>query len=51
MILKKVSSITAMLCLFIVANAQIKTVYPEGLKVGDKAPMFSAKNQNGKEME
>ncbi len=28
--------------------SQTETVYPEGLKVGDKAPDFSAKNQDGK---
>jgi peroxiredoxin len=28
--------------------AQTETVYPEGLKVGDAAPMFTAKDQNGK---
>jgi peroxiredoxin len=28
--------------------AQTATIYPEGLKVGDAAPMFTAKNQNGK---
>ena len=27
---------------------QTETVYPEGLKVGDAAPMFTAKDQNGK---
>ena len=28
--------------------AQSETVYPQGLKVGDKAPDFSGKDQNGK---
>jgi peroxiredoxin len=28
--------------------AQTETVYPTGLKVGDAAPMFTAKDQNGK---
>jgi len=28
--------------------AQAETVYPEGLKVGDKAPEFTAKDQDGK---
>jgi peroxiredoxin len=28
--------------------AQTETVYPEGLKVGDAAPMFTAKDQSGK---
>ncbi len=30
------------------AFAQVETVYPEGLKVGDMAPDFSAKDQDGK---
>ncbi|MGB4843927.1 MAG: peroxiredoxin family protein [Ferruginibacter sp.] len=30
------------------AFAQSATVYPEGLKVGDKAPEFTAKDQDGK---
>ena len=38
-------------CIYTTTNAQVKTVYPEGLKVGDEAPMFSAKNQDGKEMD
>ncbi len=50
MLLKKVGCITVILCMFLAVSAQMKTVYPEGLKVGDKAPMFSAKNQDGKEM-
>ena len=36
------SSITLMVA------AQTETVYPEGLKVGDAAPMFTAKDQDGK---
>ncbi len=28
--------------------AQKETIYPQGLKVGDAAPMFTAKDQNGK---
>lgn len=28
--------------------AQSQTVYPEGLKAGDMAPLFSGKDQNGK---
>lgn len=31
-----------------IAFAQSETVYPEGLKVGDMAPEFSGKDQNGK---
>lgn len=30
------------------AFAQTETVYPEGLKVGDRAPDFSARDQDGK---
>lgn len=30
------------------AFAQTETVYPDGLKVGDKAPEFTAKDQDGK---
>ena len=48
---KKLGFIIAMLSLCLATNAQVTTVYPEGLKVGDKAPMFSAKNQDGKEMD
>lgn len=40
-----------LLCFYSLTNAQTKSIYPEGLKVGDKAPMFSAKNQDGKEIE
>ena len=31
-----------------IAIAQSQTVYPDGLKVGDVAPEFTAKDQNGK---
>ncbi len=51
MILKKIGLPIILLCFYTLVNAQIKTVYPEGLKVGDKAPIFSAKNQDGKEMD
>ena len=51
MSLKKVSLIVLSICLYAATNAQVKTVYPEGLKVGDKAPMFLAKNQDGKKIE
>ena len=51
MLLKKVSLTITLFCFYLVINAQVKTVYPEGLKVGDIAPMFSAKNQDGKEIE
>ena len=50
MTLKKVSFIITLICCCLVTNAQVKTIYPEGLKVGDKAPFFSANNQDGKEI-
>lgn len=37
--------------MYAATNAQVKTSYPEGLKVGDNAPMFLAKNQDGKKIE
>ena len=37
-----------LLMLASLAFAQAETVYPEGLKVGDTAPDFSAKDQEGK---
>ena len=37
-----------LLILSSLAFAQSETVYPEGLKVGDMAPDFSAKDQDGK---
>jgi peroxiredoxin len=47
MILKKVGLIITLFCLNIVTNAQVKSLYPQGLKVGEKAPLFSAKNHKG----
>ena len=40
--------ISFLLMLSSLAFAQAETVYPEGLKVGDIAPDFSAKDQDGK---
>ena len=39
-------SILLIVCSFVFA--QTETVYPDGLKVGDTAPDFNAKDQNGK---
>ncbi len=50
MLFKKVCSTIVLLALYCNISAQQKTMYPDGLKVGDSAPMFSAKNQNGKEI-
>ena len=50
MLFKKVCSTIVLLALYYTISAQQKTMYPDGLKVGDSAPMFSAKNQNGKEI-
>ena len=47
MILKKVGLIITLFCLNLVTTAQVKTLYPQGLKVGERAPLFSAKNQDG----
>ncbi len=51
MSLRKVCFFIMSICLYAAADAQMQTVYPTGLKVGDKAPMFSAQNQAGKEIE
>ena len=51
MFLKKLTILLTLFCFYLVTNAQTKSIYPEGLKVGDKAPIFSAKNQDGKEIE
>ena len=51
MSLKKVCLIITSIFLYAVTTAQVKSVYPGGLKVGELAPMFSAKNQEGKKIE
>lgn len=33
---------------FSILFAQTETIYPDGLKVGDKAPVFTARDQDGK---
>ena len=48
---KKVCFIIPLLFFYFLINAQVKAVYPEGLKVGEKAPLFSAKNQNGSKID
>jgi peroxiredoxin len=48
-VMKKAIFLFSVLCTITsMAIAQTATVYPEGLKVGDAAPMFTAKDQNGK---
>lgn len=39
---------TSLLIISTIVFAQTETVYPEGLKVGDMAPDFKAKDQDGK---
>jgi len=47
--MKKAIFLFSVLCMISSAvAAQTATVYPAGLKVGDAAPMFTAKDQNGK---
>lgn len=47
--MKKAIFLFSVLCMISsAAAAQTATVYPAGLKVGDAAPMFTAKDQNGK---
>ena len=47
--MKKTIFLFSVLCIITsMVAAQTATVYPEGLKVGDAAPMFTAKDQNGK---
>lgn len=47
--MKKTILLFSFLCAIVLnVFAQTQTVYPEGLKVGDAAPMFAAKDQNGK---
>jgi peroxiredoxin len=48
-VMKKAIFLFSVLCMISSAvAAQTATVYPAGLKVGDAAPMFTAKDQNGK---
>ena len=48
-IMKKAIFLFSILCtITLIVVAQTETVYPEGLKVGDTAPMFTAKDQDGK---
>ncbi|MFM6925528.1 MAG: peroxiredoxin-like family protein [Ferruginibacter sp.] len=47
--MKKTIFLFLVLCATVsIVAAQTASVYPEGLKVGDAAPMFTAKDQNGK---
>ena len=45
---KFISLLSFLLMVSAFVFAQNETVYPEGLKVGDKAPEFTAKDQDGK---
>lgn len=48
-VMKKAIFLFFILCgITSIVAAQKETIYPEGLKVGDVAPMFKAKDQNGK---
>ena len=48
-IMKKAIFLFSIFCtITLIVAAQTETVYPEGLKVGDTAPMFTAKDQDGK---
>ena len=47
--MKKAIFLFSVLCTITsMVAAQTATVYPEGLRVGDAAPVFTAKDQNGK---
>jgi peroxiredoxin len=46
--MKKTMLFSVLLLITSFVLAQAETVYPEGLKVGDKAPEFKARDQNGK---
>lgn len=48
--MKKLFSLTFILFLSIFVFAQTETVYPTGLKIGDKAPDFQMVDQNGKKV-
>lgn len=45
---KTILLFTFLLSTISIALAQNETIYPDGLKVGDMAPDFSAKDQNGR---
>ena len=49
--MKKLFSLALTLSLSILVFAQTETVYPTGLKVGDKAPNFKMADQNGKSVQ
>ncbi len=48
--MKKIISAAAMVFIYSLAIAQMETQYPQGLKVGDKAPDFTLKNADGKKV-
>ncbi len=45
---KSIKLLSILLIVSSIVFAQSETIYPEGLKVGDMAPEFSGKDQNGK---
>jgi len=47
-VMKKVIFLFSILCTFTAGVFAQATIYPGGLKVGDAAPVFTAKDQNGK---
>lgn len=49
--MKKIFIAIPLMLLSSIGFAQMKTVYPEGLKVGEVAPMIYSNDQNGKQIE
>ena len=49
--MKKLFSVFTVILFSFIASAQMKTIYPEGLKVGDMAPSINSNDQTGKQIE
>ena len=49
--MKKIFIAIPLMLLSYIGFAQMKTIYPEGLKVGEVAPMINSSDQNGKQIE
>ena len=49
--MKKIFIAIPLMLLSFIGFAQMKTIYPEGLKVGEVAPMIYSNDQNGKQIE
>lgn len=49
--MKKIFIAIPLMLLSSIGFAQMKTIYPEGLKVGEVAPMIYSSDQNGKQIE